>query len=768
MDLPIYVYDVECYPNMFELGIIPLNADQNLIDMYIRADLARDLKSMAIFARALRIKTFVIYKNWITGEWKDDRVLIADFFSSHKIMYGFNSNEYDSIMVDWLLHNGKLYNPKGIGKDGTHITADLHAVSDSIIKYGKGFRYTLQWYKYFKRPYTNRDIQAILYLDKTFTGLKKVAINLRWYRIQELPYSPYVPLTDNQVPEICEYNINDLLITRALIIDQKEELGIRDTGSVEFDLNLTNKSRSSIGKALFIKYYSQITGIDVKDFIDLRTNRYRIKVGPLIDPKIKFKTKQFNDLFTKIRESTIFITSDKEKSKWGFTLSYNGTTYYIAKGGLHSKDDARIFDIRNESNMIMRDADVASFYPRIILNLLIAPAHLVGWAFLAIVDFITSSRLKAKQQYSDPTLDKETASSLKKKAEIYKIVINRIYGAFKDTFDPLYDPNCTYKTTVNGQLYLLILVERLELAGIHVISANTDGIVAKFDKSLEDEYNSICKEWEAEFRFELEYTDYERYVRFNVNEYIAIKKGFYEAYYLRIRKTVFGTNNDYSLLSTIREDVAKKYIKQKGLFISNPDFTKGFVNPVVSMALNNHYIYDEPIIDTLKSHLKTKGGIYDFCITQKVDKKFDVQYHHIVNGVLIKDPLQQYNRFYVSKNSTGNILKYNPEKNRYTSIVAKQNLQLLNVYNGGDITDVNYSYYAQECFKIMNGSKKQDGISTLRIDFEFEQDVPEMINIYDNYSYLYEKDDDNNLISCDFNTDQLNYEKFLESDDLPF
>lgn len=757
-----YIYDVECYPNLFQVGFIPLDAPQQFIDMYIRADIAGDSNAKALFLKAMGWKSFIIYKDPTGNTFKDDRRLIADFFESHKILYGYNSNEYDSIMCDYLLHHMKFYNPKGIGKNGAHITQDLHDLSSSVIRYGKGFRYTLTWYKYYRRPYTNRDIQAILYLDKSFTGLKKIAINLRWYRLEELPISPYTILTWDQVIQIQDYNVNDLLITRELTRNQKDELLIRDSGSVEFKIDLTNKSRSSIGKALFIKYYSDITKIPVKEFIDLRTNRYTIKVAPLLDPNIKFKTKQFQNLLDKVRASTIYITSDKKKADWGFTLTYNGTKYIIAKGGLHSKDDARIYDIVGNLDVIMRDADVASFYPRIILNLLISPAHLESYAFLAILDFVTTSRLKAKQQSQDKSLTQEERDSHKKKAEIYKIVINRIYGAFKDAFDPLYDPNCTYKTTINGQLYLMMLVERLELEGIHVISANTDGIVAKFDKCLEGTYNRICTEWEREFKFELEFTDYEKYVRFNVNEYLAIKKGFTED--ITFEKVI---SNDFR---KTREKLIKKYVKQKGLFISNPDFTKGFINPVVSIALNDYYLFDDRILDTFKYVLEKPNGIYEFCITQKVDKKFDVQYHHIVKGELVKDSLQQYNRFYVCSKASGNILKYNPDNGRYTSIVAKQNLKLLNVYKGQPIDDVNYSYYAQECFKIMNGSKNQDGISTLRVEFEFDDDIPEIIDVYDDYSYLYEKEDafGEELyvpIDVDFEADRMNYDANMSGSD---
>jgi hypothetical protein len=716
------------------IGVIPLNTPQVFVDAYKNADIAGDVGAKRTLLQGIGAKCFIIFKSYDgDGYEKDDRRLIADYMTTHKIMYGYNSVNYDSIMLDILMANMKYFNAKGYNRDGVHITQWMHDHSDKCVHYGKDYRRNLAFYKYYKRTWTDRDIQKILYLDKSFTGLKKIAINLRWYRIQELPYPPDHYLTTKEMWQVADYNVNDILITRALIKDQAGELEIRDIGSKEFDLDLTNKSRSSIGKSLVIKYYNEITGIDVKDFIDLRTERYKIRARDVIDPRINFRTAQFNKLFTDVRNSVITIGST---DKWGFSLLYNGTKYIIAKGGLHSKDDPKIYDIQDKPNTIMRDADVVSYYPNIILNLRVHPKHLVAHAFLGIVKFIMDSRIRAKHEYSkveDPTL----SAQLKKKAEIYKIAINRIYGAFKDSFDFEYDPECTYKTTINGQLYLLMLIEELELNGIHVISANTDGIVSYFDKSLEPKYNEICTKWQKDLNYELEFTDYERYVRFNVNEYIAIKKGFYDALYIKSL-----TCDD---VAKLRAEVEKKYVKQKGLFISNPDFTKGFINPVVSIALNAHYIYGDQIIDTLRAHANKPRGVYDFKATQKVDKKFEVQYHHIEMGYLVKDVLQQYNRFYVSKRSTGNILKYNPNatKAKYTSIIAGHNLQLVNFYDEKPVDDIDFSYYGKECYKIIHGDKKKSGISTLSLDFEYADDTPDLIEAdAGDYSYLYDLSDD--------------------------
>ena len=61
-------------------------------------------------------------------------------------------------------------------------------------------------------------------------------------------------------------------------------------------------------------------------------------------------------------------------------------------------------------------------------------------------------------------------------------MINAIYGKFGFEQGPLYDRLATLQVTVNGQLMLLMLCEELELNGIQVVSANTDGLWLKFMK----------------------------------------------------------------------------------------------------------------------------------------------------------------------------------------------------------------------------------------------------------------------------------------------
>jgi hypothetical protein len=78
------------------------------------------------------------------------------------------------------------------------------------------------------------------------------------------------------------------------------------------------------------------------------------------------------------------------------------------------------------------------------------------------------------------------------------------------------------QTTITGQLALLMLIERLELAGISVVSANTDGVVVYCPKSKADLMGNIAFEWMLDTSYELERNDYKLIASRDVNNYCAV------------------------------------------------------------------------------------------------------------------------------------------------------------------------------------------------------------------------------------------------------
>jgi len=155
----------------------------------------------------------------------------------------------------------------------------------------------------------------------------------------------------------------------------------------------------------------------------------------------------------------------------------------------------------------LRDRDVTSYYPSIILNQGLYPAHL-GPEFLNVYRRIVEQRLEAKSTGNTVT------------AEALKIVINGSFGKLGNKWSILYSPNLLIQTTVTGQLAILMLIEMLENSGVEVVSANTDGVVFKYAPVSDD----VIPVWEYITGFQTEETKYAALYSKDVNNYIAIKE----------------------------------------------------------------------------------------------------------------------------------------------------------------------------------------------------------------------------------------------------
>lgn len=105
-----------------------------------------------------------------------------------------------------------------------------------------------------------------------------------------------------------------------------------------------------------------------------------------------------------------------------------------------------------------------------------------------------------------------------------KIQINGTFGKLGSKYSVMYAPDLMIQVTVTGQLMLLMLIERIEAVGIHVVSANTDGIVIKCPRSRENELLGIVKQWEHETGMETEETRYRALFSRDINNYIALKE----------------------------------------------------------------------------------------------------------------------------------------------------------------------------------------------------------------------------------------------------
>jgi hypothetical protein len=473
-------------------------------------------------------------------------------------------------------------------------------------------------------PYRSADLMALLEVNMTRPSLKHCAIHLRHDKLQDLPLKPSTRVKLNQIPEIMSYNRNDVLITGKIwtLPAVVSAIEMREVQGEKYGVDLISANDSKIGNVVLEAAY----GVPKKR----GTRREIIRGRDLIPPTLRFQTDTMLGVQKAIEELILIEVETKKgnhthltypkRKKFEYIFTFDGTTYKLAKGGLHSDDKPRI--LRSGNGVVYRDADVGSYYPSLRQRYNLFPAHLDRARFKEIDARLITERLTAKHKG-----DKITADTL-------KITINGIFGKYNYEHFWLYDPLPFYQTTLYGQLLLLMLIEMLYMQGIRTVSANTDGIVCEIPDSKEQVYYETCKEWERQTGMGLEYSDYEMLVTLNVNSYLAIKTGG------KVK-----TKKDFS----------------DNRVLTKQTFVKGYNAPIIATALQAYF---KDGITPSETIMRCDDPM-DFLFTQRTGKKFNL-YYRLPNGR--ESLLQKTNRYYIA-NSGGTLVKR--DKTRYT-ILDKQ------------------------------------------------------------------------------------------------
>lgn len=406
---------------------------------------------------------------------------------------GFNSLSYD-LPITYLALAGK---PMALLK---------HATNQIILEGWRG-QDVLKQYKVKALKVDHIDLIEVAPLR---ASLKIYGGRLHVPRMQDLPFHPDTILTPEQRAIVRWYNLNsDLTSTGFLHECLREHLDLRATLSNEIGVDLRSKSDAQIAEAVIAEEYLRRTGKrPEKPIIEVGT-MYRYRVPHFI----KYQSGLLNWALGVVANAN-FIVDDTgsigmpEEIK-ALKLDINGSVYRMGIGGLHSSESTAAHV--SDDQYLLIDKDVTSYYPFIILNLGLYPHHL-GPVFLHIYKNIVDRRIAAKARG-----DKVTADSL-------KITINGSFGKLGSKYSILYSPDLLIQVTVTGQLSLLMLIERLEIAGIHVVSANTDGIVIKCPRNMQGVMDGIVVQWEKDTGFQTEESRYLALYSRDVNNYIAVKQ----------------------------------------------------------------------------------------------------------------------------------------------------------------------------------------------------------------------------------------------------
>lgn len=382
-----------------------------------------------------------------------------------KTLVGYNNHYYDDRIMKALMTDH--------AKDDDFRQKMVKTANDSIIN-----NTPLGWLKNTNDlPYKSLD--CFQQIDVSRPSLKKVEGNMGVSIIESsVPFDIDRELTPDENLETLKYCEYDVLNTVRIFKMRKDYYESKD---VVINMLQDNYAR---GKA----YKWNTTSI----------------IASLLKPEKKaaaYRVLPNEETLSHVNEdvrkmwSELIKTTDYKFDVKKVVITEFGNEIEFGWGGLHGTPKGFI-ETRN-----VRLADVGSMYPSILINL-----NGLGdktKQYKEILDYRLMLKHQGKKDEQAP----------------YKLILNSTYGLLNNKYSSLNNPTLAYSICIHGQVAVYVLAKRLAEIGARVININTDGVAYTLNGN-EDE--DIKKEWEKEFKINLETDYFDRWIQKDVNNYIAV------------------------------------------------------------------------------------------------------------------------------------------------------------------------------------------------------------------------------------------------------
>ena len=614
----VNVYDIEVFPNVFHCCVKDTENNQ-------------------------------LYKFEIS-ERKNQLLELVNFFyfeNKDRMFCGYNNKHYDDVVINYMIDYSKTLStlPYNV------ICNSLFNLSQTIVRSEESDISKFKKWKYAKYFYS-MDLLTMQFSQKLRVGLKTMQVTMHYKNVQEYDGDFNKPLPKDSIDEMIDYNINDVESTTELLhrLEKKGEIELRLYIQEEYGIDCLSFDGTKIGETILEREYCKTAGISSINHLKGGSPMDYIDLKDVILPEIAYKNPMLQDVLKDMKSSTVY---SKERKGYEKKFVLSNTCYSIGVGGIHSKNTPRIY--RPKEGEYIGHSDVTSMYPSLLIQHKFGP-RLLGKDFLVAYSNIYKERVEAKH------------TGQKLKDTVLKLALNAVTGKMQQEVSWLYDPFSVFKIRINGQLILLMLVDRLLELGCEIIQVNTDGVMYIAKKAVKEQIQNAITEVEQLTKLTFENDVYEEFYQYAVNDYFGIRKGYSETH-------------------------DPELIERKGMFITKTKLGKGLSPVIIPKAVINYFLTKQPVDE----YIRNCTDIREFLISQAVDKKFKVLYGD--------EPVQRINRFYASENGRY-LYKYDPnDKTREkTCLLTRSGVTILNTLNDLHIEDrkINYRYYISEANKIIN------------------------------------------------------------------
>lgn len=418
----------------------------------------------------LEVHSFYIHKS------KDQRQEIINFLTDCTLLIGYNNLNFDYRLLHMIL-------------TGNPTIGDLYGMAQRIVSDER-----LGWVP---KLIPQLDLLKLNHYD--FEGrqasLKWLQINMGMKSVQDMPFKHDHHVRVEDIPIILKYNLNDVEATYELWKRSQDLITLREMVSEKYRMDMSNYSNAKMGEMILLRMISDKTKIDIKTLSKCRTVRKDLRLKDVILPSVSFVTPEFQKIYDTFAGMT--VTKDSEKPE--MLAMFDNVPFYFGMGGLHACRGSGIYtDVDS--------IDVRGYYPALSVAQKFSPQHF-GKNFVDVYGQIAIERGMYKK--GDPM------NQALKEAQV------SVFGKSRSEFSPFYDLKLFYQITINGQLLLAMLCERITKYGAgKILMANTDGI--EIQVTNRETFDWLCKEWQEAFGVVLEFSKYKKLIIRDVNNFLAI------------------------------------------------------------------------------------------------------------------------------------------------------------------------------------------------------------------------------------------------------
>ena len=615
-DLCVNVYDIEVFSNCFHCCV--KDTETNKVIKFEISERRNQLTELV---------DFFFYKN-------NDRMFC-----------GYNNKHYDDVIINYMID----YYYKLDQLPWQRVCQSVSNLSQKIIESEEGDNSSYKKWKYAKYFYS-MDLLTMQFSQKLRVGLKTMQVTMHYKNVQEYDGDFTLPIPVDKIDEMIEYNINDVESTTELFYRLQPDIELRLFIEQEHGIDCLSMDSVKMAETFLLEKFSEKSGIPKNVIKEMRSPMDYIPLKDVILPYIKYKNPKLQSVLEDMKKQVVY---SKERKGYEKKFVLSNVVYSVGVGGIHTIHTPKIF--LPKADEFIGHADVASMYPSLLIEYGFGPRQ-GGEIFRELFAQLKAERLEAKR------------TGQKTKNLFLKIVLNSPTGKMQQEVSWMYDPFNVFRIRINGQLILLLLVDRLLDLGCEIIQCNTDGVVYRAKNGLKQAVSDVIKEVEALTRLEFESDEYEAFYQYAINDYFGVLKG--------------------------------GEIEEKGMFITKNKLGKGLAPVVIPKAVINYFVKGEPIEEFIKSD----RDIRDFLVSQQVDKKFEVW--HGENRV------QRINRFYASTDGAYLFKRDKDGKEVHTlmdmldeaqNMLTKSGVTILNKFDDRPIEDrkINYRYYISEAKKIV-------------------------------------------------------------------